>query len=99
MASKNKIMHWIREQYGNWSVRYSEGFFLYGAFSSGLTSFWVIQNILKESYQWQVPLVAIVLVFFVLFNIVVYVLDKTGFIESRQNAMSKRNKYFRRIKK
>ena len=98
MVSENKYVDWIRGKYGEWAVRYSEGFFLYGAFSSGLTSFWIMQRILSDSFQIEIPLWQIVSIFVVCFSLIVYLMDKVGFIEARQNAMAVRNKYFRKIK-
>ena len=95
---KNKFMDKFRSWYGNWSARFAEGFFLYGAFSSALTSLWIIQNILKESFQIKVSLIWIGVGFTILFCIGVYAVDKLGLIEARNNAMSQRNKYFRKIK-
>lgn len=91
-------MDWLRNLYGDWGARYAEGFFVYGAFSSGLTSLWIIQNILEKSYNMKVSLLWIGLIFVVLFSITVFAMDKLGFIEARNNAVAKRNQYFRKIK-
>lgn len=93
MAIIDKLRNW----YGDWSARYGEGFFLYGAFSSALTSLWIVQNILRESFGKLVPLPVIAIVFISIFSLGCYVIDKFGLIEARANAVAKRNKYMRKI--
>lgn len=61
----------FRLWYGNWSARFAEGFFLYGAFSSALTSLWIIQNIMEKSYNMKVSLLLIGIIFTALFCFVV----------------------------
>ena len=86
MALKQKLQEW-----------YGEGFFLYGAFSSGLTSLWIVQNIIRDNWNKNVPLYVIALIFVTLFSFTCYLIDKLGFIEARANAVAKRNRYMRKL--
>ena len=95
MSIKEKFKNW----YGNWSARYGEGFFLYGAFSSTLTSLWIIQNILKDSFDINAPLWLIGIIFTILFSTLVFFIDKLELIEARVTAVFDRNKYFKKENK
>jgi len=94
----SKLLKTVQHWYGEWATRYGEGFFLYGAFSSALTSIWITQNILRESYNKIMPLWVIGLVFVISFSALAWLIDKFGLIEARANACAKRNKYMRKIK-
>ena len=81
----------MKKFYAKWLIKFGHVFMLFGMLSSGLTSSWVVQNILRDSFGVSAGIFWILLVEFCLLVTLSLVMSRLGLIQEFNQTLYGKN--------